>query len=91
MGSWWSGDNVKFKGIIDEVCIYDHALNSQEVSALCNPPTTLCGGSLGDPVVNINFGSGNNPGSALPGIVPGANSTHSYVAVKWESGYPHPD
>jgi len=26
----------------------------------------LCTGSLGDPVVNINFGSGNNPGPPLP-------------------------
>lgn len=26
----------------------------------------LCSGSLGDPVINIAFGSGNNPGSALP-------------------------
>ena len=25
----------------------------------------LCQGSLGDPIVNITFGSGNNPGSAL--------------------------
>jgi gliding motility-associated-like protein len=26
----------------------------------------LCSGSLGDPVVNITFGSGNNPGPSLP-------------------------
>ncbi|WP_288096069.1 gliding motility-associated C-terminal domain-containing protein [Hydrotalea sp.] len=26
----------------------------------------LCSGSLGDPVINITFGSGNNPGTALP-------------------------
>ena len=29
----------------------------------------LCTGSLGDPVVNITFGSGNNPGPALPSSV----------------------
>ncbi|MEP6750486.1 MAG: gliding motility-associated C-terminal domain-containing protein [Bacteroidota bacterium] len=29
----------------------------------------LCTGSLGDPVVNITFGSGSNPGQPLPGSV----------------------
>lgn len=90
IGSWWSGDNVKFKGKIDEVRIYDRALNSQEVAALCNTPTTLCTGSLGDPVVNINFGSGNNPGPAIPAIVPGASSTHNYVAVNGNPATPTP-
>jgi len=35
----------------------------------------LCTGSLGDPVVNITFGSGNNPGPPLPLFT----TTYSYV------------
>ena len=35
----------------------------------------LCTGSLGDPVVNITFGSGANPGPALPA----ASTNYSYV------------
>lgn len=35
----------------------------------------LCNGSLGDPVVNINFGVGNNPGPALPA----ATTSYNYV------------
>ena len=35
----------------------------------------LCNGSLGDPVVNITFGSGVNPGSSLNGI-----TNYNYVA-----------
>jgi gliding motility-associated-like protein len=34
----------------------------------------ICNGSLGDPVVNITFGSGNNPGGALP-----AGSINNYL------------
>lgn len=35
----------------------------------------LCNGSLGDPVVNINFGAGNNPGPALSA----AKTSYTYV------------
>ena len=35
----------------------------------------LCEGSLGDPVVNITFGSGNNPGPSI-----GSSTNYSYVA-----------
>ncbi|MGN6803237.1 MAG: gliding motility-associated C-terminal domain-containing protein [Ginsengibacter sp.] len=35
----------------------------------------LCKGSLGDPVVNITFGSGNNPGASL-----GASTSYPYVS-----------
>jgi gliding motility-associated-like protein len=35
----------------------------------------LCQGSLGDPVVNITFGSGTNPGPAL-----GATTNYNYIA-----------
>lgn len=36
----------------------------------------LCEGSLGDPVVNIHFGAGNNPGPSLNGI-----SQYSYIGT----------
>jgi gliding motility-associated-like protein len=37
----------------------------------------LCTGSLGDPVVNITFGSGGNPGAPLPGSV----TNYNYVTT----------
>ncbi len=40
-----------------------------------------CSGSLGDPVVNISFGSGSsNPGPALGNLVPGASTNYNYAA-----------
>lgn len=38
--------------------------------------TQVCTGSLGDPVINQDFGSGSNPGNALPGNV----TNYSYYA-----------
>ncbi len=39
-----------------------------------------CSGSLGDPVVNITFGSGvSNPGPALSASVPGASTNYNYA------------
>jgi len=186
IGSWWSGDLQRFMGKIDDVRIYNRALNLQEVNALCplctqpqgslngstictgaigtltfnyttgtgpytvqysdgtntftqnnvttgvpfavanNPaattaytltsltdatgcsrttgfvsavtqivvnncaPASLCTGSLGDPVVNITFGSGNNPGKDLPTIVPGASTTLTYVPVSGNPANPTP-
>lgn len=90
IGSWWVGDLQNFKGKIDEVRIYDRAINAAEVGALCNTPVTLCSGSLGDPVVNINFGAGNNPGAPLPSLVPGASTTLSYIAVTSNPATPTP-
>ncbi|MEO5685098.1 MAG: gliding motility-associated C-terminal domain-containing protein [Chitinophagaceae bacterium] len=37
----------------------------------------LCTGSLGDPVVNINFGTGNNPGPPLPA----STTSYNYVSI----------
>ena len=92
IGSWWSGDPAKFKGKIDEVRIYNRALNAQEVGALCNIQTSssLCTGSLGDPVINITFGNGNNPGPSLPTVVPGASTTLTYVPVSGNPANPTP-
>ncbi|RYE21725.1 MAG: T9SS type B sorting domain-containing protein [Sphingobacteriales bacterium] len=36
IGSWWNGDQQRFKGKIDDVRFYDRALNAQEVAALCS-------------------------------------------------------
>ena len=90
IGSWWSGDRQQFKGSIDEVRIYDRALNAAEVAALCNNPVSLCTGSLGDPVVNIGFGAGNNPAQPLPAIFPGASTNLSFVAVNGNPALPTP-
>ncbi len=51
---------------------------------------SLCKGSLGDPVVNITFGSGDNPGQTLPAIVSGASTTLTYVAVTGNPAMPTP-
>lgn len=41
----------------------------------------FCSGSLGDPIVNIDFGSGlSNPGPDLPTAVPGASSTYNFAS-----------
>lgn len=54
IGSWWAGDLQRYKGKIDDIRIYNRALNQQEVSALClqvNPvanfsaPDTVCFGT----------------------------------------------
>lgn len=89
IGSWWSGDQQRFNGKIDDIRIYNRALNLQEVQALCTS-SVLCTGSLGDPVVNIDFGAGNNPGQPLPTIVPGASTTLSYIAVTGNPAAPIP-
>ncbi|HEX7845408.1 MAG TPA: PKD domain-containing protein, partial [Chitinophagaceae bacterium] len=36
IGMWWSGDPQMFKGKIDDVRIYNRALNQDEVNALCS-------------------------------------------------------
>lgn len=79
-----------FNGVIDDIRIYNRALNTAEVNALCLQNTTLCAGSLGDPVVNITFGAGNNPGQPLGTLVPGASTTHTYVAVNGNPATPTP-
>ncbi|MEJ0107154.1 MAG: gliding motility-associated C-terminal domain-containing protein [Bacteroidota bacterium] len=36
IGSWWSGDIRPFKGKLDEVRVYNRAINENEVRALCD-------------------------------------------------------
>lgn len=50
IGRWWDGDPVPFKGKIDEVRVYDRALNQEEVHALCS--TQECDQWLGLPMAN---------------------------------------
>lgn len=48
--------------------------------SLATQPQT-CNGSLGSPVVNINFGSGvNNPGPPLSTTIPGASTNYNYAS-----------
>ena len=37
LGSWWSGDQILLNGMMDEVRIYNRALNQDEISALAKP------------------------------------------------------
>ena len=39
-----------------------------------------CNGSFGQPIVNITFGQGPNPGATLAAVVPGASTNYTYVA-----------
>jgi len=36
IGRWWSGDLQSFQGKIDELRIYDRAINQDEINTLCN-------------------------------------------------------
>lgn len=90
IGSWWQNDLQRFNGIIDDIRIYNRALNDQEAAALCSQTNVFCSGSLGDPVVNITFGAGANPGNSLPNIQPGASTTLSYVPVTGNPASPTP-
>lgn len=51
---------------------------------------SLCKGSLGDPVVNITFGNGDNPGAPLSTVVAGASTTLQYVSVTGNPAQPTP-
>ena len=53
--------------------------------------TSLCQGSLGDPVVNITFGHGPNPGPPLNYIVPGASTSMTYIASSGTLPLPPPN
>lgn len=44
IGTWWMNDQQRFKGRIDDVRIYNRALNQAEVTALC----TVCSGPITD-------------------------------------------
>ncbi len=35
IGKWWNGDPLMYQGVIDEIRIYNRALNQDEVNSLC--------------------------------------------------------
>jgi len=91
MGIHWQGDPLPFQGKMDEVRLYNRALDVGEVAALCDlVAPVLCTGSLGAPVVNINFGTFANPTGNLPTLVPGATTTLSFVPVSGNPARPIP-
>lgn len=51
---------------------------------------STCTGSLGDPVVNITYGSGGNPAPPLATAAPGASTTYNYIAVTGNPALPTP-
>ncbi|MGZ5190960.1 MAG: LamG domain-containing protein, partial [Flavisolibacter sp.] len=50
IGTWWSGDPQWYKGKIDDVRIYDRAINQHEVNALCVANTVTPGFTIPDTV-----------------------------------------
>ncbi len=62
------------------------------VTATINPGNcTLCTGTLGDPVINVTFGSGTGNAPPLETLVPGASSTNlTYVPVSGNPALPTP-
>lgn len=59
------------------------------VNCVTTPPQ-FCTGSLGAPVVQVDFGSGSNPAAPLSSIVSGASTTHTYVSVTGNPATPTP-
>lgn len=50
IGDWWQNDHYRFKGKMDEIRYYDRALNSIEVTALCDQfSNPTCGNWLNTP------------------------------------------
>ncbi|RYY47153.1 MAG: PKD domain-containing protein, partial [Chitinophagaceae bacterium] len=68
IGSWWIGDQQRFKGKIDDIRFYDRALTDQEVAALCNlTPTIPCNSWLKTPSAPsyVQIGDLDVPGTKL--------------------------
>ncbi len=55
--------NRGFDGLLDEVAIYDSALNSDQVAA-----HFLAGGGVPDPLLNVDFGNSINAGGGPGGV-----------------------
>lgn len=62
------------------------------ITATINPGNcSLCTGSLGDPIINVDFGSGNGSSPPLELLVPGASSVNmTYVPVTGNPALPIP-
>jgi len=91
IGIHWKGDPLPFQGKIDEVRLYNRALDGLEVESLCQTTTpTVCSGTLGAPVVNIDFGHSPNVVSGIESINPGASTSLSFIAVSGNPALPTP-
>lgn len=66
IGSWWKNDPLWFSGVIDDVRIYDRAITSEEVTALCSS-TQGCNFWLGTPTKTsaVDIGVLNIPGNQM--------------------------
>jgi gliding motility-associated-like protein len=51
-GSWWVGDQQRFQGKLDDIRIYNRALNQDEVNLLCISQTTIINDYT--PVLSLN-------------------------------------
>jgi len=62
------------------------------ITATINPGScSMCTGSLGDPIVNVDFGTGNGSAPPLELLVPGASAINmSYVPVTGNPALPTP-
>lgn len=61
------------------------------ITATVNPGLcTLCTGSLGDPVLNVTFGSGTGNAPSLENLIPGASSTLTYQPTSGNPASPTP-
>ncbi len=68
IGSWWNGDQQRFKGKIDDVRFYNRAITGAEVAALCNvAPAQSCPNWLSTPTAPsyVNVGDLDIPGTQL--------------------------
>ncbi|HEY4286463.1 MAG TPA: gliding motility-associated C-terminal domain-containing protein [Puia sp.] len=61
------------------------------ITATINPGLcTLCTGSLGDPVLDVSFGSGNGNAPPLETLIPGASTTLTYQPTSGSPASPTP-
>ena len=60
-----------------KICLQTGGFNFLFLLLICNPASAqLCQGSLGDPIINTNFGAGANPGAPLLA----ATTNYQYVS-----------
>ena len=87
MGMWWPGDPQAYQGKIDEVRIYNRALDPDEVSALCSLEScpSLQGSLTGSNICSGNtqgFLTFHSPGNIGPFTLTYTYGTNTYIAIK---------
>ena len=70
LGMWWSGDPHYFQGKLDDIRIYNRALNPAEVNALCsetiiNEYTPAISLDVCKNILNVENGAAFNPGDTV--------------------------